>query len=320
MGNRERIFRITLFFLFNIVMVFLLWRMTYVLREKELASVQDNFSQLEKDSVDMVFIGNSHQFCSINPDLLYEEYGINSFMLATSAQTIPMSYYAAMEAIELQHPKTIVLEVSYCANDFRTVSQEMSHTFFDGMPRCEARKLALEDLIEEDERIYYYWNLGFYHNRWKDLKESDFKSNLISPRGGYYTEEIKYNWQIPVISRETKEPMSEEMLKYMDMLVELCKENQVELILYTAPFNSLYDDDATREDLFRRQRIFNWLDDYAEEKKLRYYNLFYEIPEIQLDGMTDYKDSQHFNCYGQEKVTRYMVEKGYLIISEEYLN
>ncbi len=312
MEKREKIFRIILFLLFGVVMVVALWRMTYVLREKELASVQDNFRQLEKDSVDVVFIGNSHQFCSINPDLLYEEYGINSFMLATSAQTIPMSYYAAMEAIELQHPKTIVLEVSYCANDFRTVTPEMSHTFFDGMPPCEARELALEDLIEEDERIYYQWTLGFYHNRWKDLGEGDFKSNLISPRGGYYTEETQYNKIIPVINRDEKEPMPEEMLKYMELLVTLCKENQVELILYAAPFNAMYPTDEMREDLYQRQRIFNWVEDYAEERQIPYYNLFYEIDEIGLNGETDYKDTQHLNCYGQEKFTRYMVEKGYL--------
>ena len=289
---------------------------SYVLREKEGTNIQDNFKQLEPDSVDMIFIGSSHQFCTINPDLLYEEYGINSFMLATSAQTIPMSYYATMEAIELQHPKAIVLEALYCTNDFRTVTPEMSHTFFDGMPRCEARKLAIEDLIEPEEQIYYYLNLGRYHTRWKDLGQKDFMSNLNSPRGRYYSEETKYNWQIPVISKDEKEPMPEEMLKYLDMLVELCKENKVELIMYVAPFNSLYDEENTREDLFRRQRIFNWLEDYTGEKGLRYYNLFYEIPEMNLDGMTDYKDSQHFNCYGQEKVTRYMAEKGYLSISE----
>ena len=194
----------------------------------------------------------------------------------------------------------------------------MSHTFFDGMPKCEARKLAIEDLIEPEEQIYYYLNLGRYHTRWKDLSEEDFKTNLTSPRGGYHTEEIKYNWQIPVISKEEKEAMSEEMLKYLDMLVELCAENQVELIMYVAPFNSLYDEDETRKDLFRRQRIFNWLEDYSKEKELRYYNLFYEMTEMNLDGMADYKDSQHFNCYGQEKVTRYMAEKGYLSISEAY--
>lgn len=317
---RKRIYTIILFLLFWAVLIPALFRISYILREKEGTNIQDNFKQLEPDSVDMVFIGTSHQFCTINPDLLYEEYGINSFMLATSAQTIPMSYYAAMEAIELQHPKAIVLEVLYCTNDFRTVTPEMSHTFFDGMPWCEAKKLAIEDLIEPGEQIYYYLNLGRYHSRWKDLSEEDFQSNLTSPRGGYYTEEVKYNWQIPVISRDEKEPMSDEMLKYLDMIVELCEENHVELILYVAPFNSLYDDDSTREDLFRRQRIFNWLDDYADERGLRYYNLFYEMHKIRLDGTTDYKDSQHFNCYGQEKVTRYMAEKGYLDISEEYLN
>lgn len=313
---RKKCYIIILFLLFWAILIPAVLRISYVLREKEGTNIQDNFKQLERDSVDVIFIGSSHQFCTINPDLLYEEYGINSFMLATSAQTIPMSYYAAMEAIELQHPKAIVLEALYCSNDFRTVTPEMSHTFFDGMPRCEARKLAIEDLIEPEEQIYYYLNLGRYHTRWKDLTEKDFQSNLISPRGGYYTEETKYNWQIPVISEDEKEPMSEEMLKYLDMLVELCKENNVELIMYVAPFNSLYDDEDTREDLFRRQRIFNWLEDYTEKKGFRYYNLFYEIPEMNLDGMTDYKDSQHFNCYGQEKVTRYMVEKGYLSISE----
>lgn len=317
---RKKCYTLILFLLFWAVLVPAVFRISYVLREKEGTNIQDNFKQLERDSVDMVFVGSSHQFCSIDTDLLYEEYGINSFMLATSAQTIPMSYYAVMEAIELQHPKAIVLEALYCTNDFRTVTPEMSHTFFDGMPKCEARKLAIEDLIEPEEQIYYYLNLGRYHTRWKDLGEEDFKSNLTSPRGRYYSEEIKYNWQIPVIPENEKEPMAEEMLKYLDMLVELCKENQVELILYVAPFNSLYDDETTREDLFRRQRIFNWLEDYTEEKELRYYNLFYEMSELNLDSMRDYKDSQHFNCYGQEKITRYMAERGYLSISQAYWN
>lgn len=298
--------------IFLVLLGLLLLRVNYVFREKELAFAQDNFAALEKDSVDVVFIGTSHQFCSIDPDLLWEEYGINSFMLATSAQTLPMSYYAAMEAIELQHPKTIILELLYATNDFRTVTPEMSHTFFDGMPNCKARTLALEDLIPKEDRIYYHLNLGAYHTRWKDLKEKDFLSNRTAPRGRYYTEEISYNWIIPVIPETEKEPMSEEMLKYLNMTVDLCKENDVELIFYVAPFNSLYADDDTREDLYRRQRIFNWITDYAAEKGIEYHNLFYELPAIGLNGETDYKDSQHLNCHGQEKLTRYMAEQGYL--------
>ena len=318
MKSREKIITIVLSLLFVVAMALSLWRISYVLREKEYTNIQDNFMQLERDSMDMIFIGSSHQFCTISPDLLYEEYGIESFMLATSAQTIPMSYYAAMEAIEYQHPKAIVLEVLYCTNDFRTVTPEMSHTFFDGMPLSKIKRMAVEDLIAEEEQIYYHLNLGRYHTRWKDLTAEDFMSNLTAPRGGFYSEDTTYNWNIPVISAEDKEPMPEEMERYMDMLVELCEEQQVELILYAAPFNSLYDEETTREDLFRRQRIFNYISDYAAENNLRYYNLFYEMDAMGLDGTTDYKDSQHFNCKGQEKVTRYMAEKGYLDISEIY--
>lgn len=304
----------TLLVVFSAIVICSVLRVSYVLREKEGIFVWDNFRQLEKDSTDIIFIGSSHQFCTISTDLLYEEYDINSFMLATSAQTIPMSYYAAMEAIESQHPKAIVLEASYLANDFRTVSPEMSHYFFDGMPWGEAKKLAIRDLIEEDEQIYYYLNLGRYHTRWKDLEKSDFESNLTSPRGSYYYEDTSYNWEIPVISRNEKAQMPEEMKKYMDMLVRLCEDNDVELILYIAPFNTLYIDETLVEDLYQRQRIFNGLEEYAWENGLRYYNLFYEMETIGLDGTTDYKDSQHFNCMGQSKVTRYMVENGYFDI------
>ena len=60
------------------------------------------------------------------------------------------------------------------------------------------------------------------------------------------------------------------------------------------------------------QRMFNYIGEYAKEHDVRYYNLFYEIPSIGLDDSTDWMDRQHLNCYGQEKFTRYMVEKGYL--------
>ena len=193
-----------LFLIFLVGMFLLLTRLDFVLRQKEYAGVQDYFAKIPKDSIEIVFVGNSHQFCSISPEVLYEEYGIESFMLATSAQTIPMSYYAAMEAIELQHPETIVLEVSYCANDFRTVTDEMSHCFLDGMPDCEAKRLAIDDLIEEEEKIYYYLPLGLYHSRWKELTENDYAITSVTERGGVYYEDVKPNQQIPVISKDEK--------------------------------------------------------------------------------------------------------------------
>ena len=65
-----------LFILFVCILVLSIDRVAYVFREKEGTHTWDNFKQLEPDSVDIIFIGTSHQFCTINPDLLYDEYNI----------------------------------------------------------------------------------------------------------------------------------------------------------------------------------------------------------------------------------------------------
>lgn len=303
---------ILIFSIFLAGLFLVLSKVDFVLRQKQYAGMQDNFAKFEKGSMEIVFIGNSHQFCSISTEILAEEYGIESFMLSSSAQTIPMSYYAAMEAIELQQPEKIVLEVSYCANDFRTVTDEMSHCFFDGMPNCKAKRLAIQDLIKEEDRIYYYLPLGLYHNRWKELTKDDFSITQVTARGGVYYEDVKYNSEIPMISEDQTEAMPAEMEKYMDLLVELCKENDVKLILYVAPFNTLWGSEQEIEDLYRRQRIFNYISGYAEKNQVPYYNLFYEQEALGLNGETDWMDTQHLNYLGQRKMTEYMVRNGYL--------
>lgn len=301
-----------LFMLFVAGLVAILYRANFVLRHKEYAGVQDKFAALEENSIDIVFVGSSHQFCSISPEILYDEFGMESFMLATSAQTVPMSYYAAMEAIELQNPDMIVFEVSYLANDFRTVTDEMSHCFFDGMPECEAKYLGIEDLIEEENRINFYALLGTYHSRWKELTEKDFSMAQFTDRGGVHYENVVYNPPIQVIPKTETEPIPIEMEKYLDKMVNLCRENDVELMLYAAPFNTLYESDYETEMLNMRQRMFNYVGEYAKEHNLRYYNLFYEIAESGLNDETDWMDRQHLNCNGQSKLTRYMVQNGYL--------
>ncbi len=301
---------LTLVFIIGLIAV--LGRVNFVLRNKELAGMQDKFVEMPKDSIDVVFIGTSHQFCSINPDILYEDYGIEAFMLASSAQTVPMSYYAAMEAIEYQHPEMIVFEVLYCTNDFRVLIPEMTHAFLDGMPVCEAKYLAINDLVDEGERLQYYLPLEIYHSRWKELTEKDYSFADRSDRGGVYQEEVEWNSTIQVISAEEKEPIPAEMEKYLDKMVALCKENDVELVMYVAPFNTLRDDDEFETAVLNtRQRMFNYLSDYAEENGLKYYNLFYEVDALGFDNETDWLDRQHLNCKGQEKLTRYMAEKGY---------
>ncbi len=300
------------FILFNTALVISLILANYVLRNKDYSGAQDRFKRWKPEKADIIFVGNSHQFCTINPDILYEDYGIESFMLATSAQTIPMSYYGVMEAIELRHPDTIVFEVAFAANDIKIVGSGMDHCFFDGMPLCKARREGLKDLVSDEERIYFQLPLGLYHVRWKETKPSDYEMPALSERGEFVRTDIFPNWEIPLVEPDEYEPMAPEMEDYYLKLINLCKDNGVKLIVYCAPFAPLYEDEESKEDLLRRERVFNYALKLAEEHGCPTYNMFYEIDEIGLDMATDWSDSQHLNYSGQEKFTRYMVENGYL--------
>lgn len=300
------------FILFNAVLAICLLGATGVLRNKEYEGAQDMFAKWKPEHADIVFIGNSHQFCTIDTDLLYSEYGIESFMLSSSAQTVPMSYYAAKEAIELRHPDVICFEVSYCANDFNTV-KGMDHCFFDGFPNCKAKYEALNDLIDPEERIYFLLPLGIFHSRWKELTEEDYSGFPVSERGTYRMTNVYVNSEIPVVDEDDLYPVPGEMERYLRMMIDLCEEEDVKLILYVAPFNGQFPgEEGSIEDLKIRERIFNHVGAIAKECGVEYHNLFYELDELGIDNETDWADSQHFNCLGQVKMTRYMMDNGYL--------
>ncbi len=143
------------------------------------------------------------------------------------------------------------------------------------------------------------------------MTEADYDRVVTGKRGAFRSSEVANNWAIPVVPRDDVKEMPEEMKAYLEKMIELCKNEGVELILYCAPFNSMYLDEASIESLFETQRVFNGVADVANEHGLRYYNMFYEIDQMGLDYSTDFMDSQHFNENGQAKFTRYMMDKGY---------
>ena len=77
-----------------------------------------------------------------------------------------------------------------------------------------------------------------------------------------------------------------------------CNDNNVELVLYVAPYNSVDMSDIMVESLFDSQRIYNGIEEYAMEQGITFYNLFYEIDQIGFDWNTDFMDTQHCNYAG----------------------
>lgn len=74
-------------------------------------STYQGFYQMEKDSVDVLFLGSSCAAAGLNPQEFYDSYGIRSYNLGCEGQSLLTSYYWLEEALRFQSPKVVVLEV-----------------------------------------------------------------------------------------------------------------------------------------------------------------------------------------------------------------
>ena len=92
---------------------------------------------------------------------------------------------------------------------------------------------------------------------------------------------------------------------YLNKMVELCKENGVELILIKAPSLS-----PIWWDQWDKQIV-----DFAKENGLAYYNFLTVTEEVGIDWQRDtYDAGLHLNVYGAEKLSHYFGK----ILSDEH--
>lgn len=256
------------------------------------------FGKTKRDTVDTVFVGNSHQFCSVDVNILNREYGWNSILLTSRSQNLKLSYYAILEAVELQHPKTIILETC-AAVDCPEEPDTLARTsFFDYMPNRSRTKWEAVRAVG-DPPVWYYYPVTALHSNWGDVRARDFRLIPKLPEGERYAYTIPIctpleEWEI--IPAEQKAPLREESLRWLQNIADLCRENGLELILSTAPYRTSVSD----------QEEYNAISDFAEENGILYLNLMHDMEAIGLDVGSDFMDLGHLNVSGQEKLTRYL--------------
>ena len=273
-----------------------------VLREK----VSDNdtvyrFYQEPGDSIDVLFVGSSHAYRGVSPLELWEESGITSYVLATPSQTFACSYYLIKEGIRTQHPKVVALELygSAYKADYNGISR--LHQAIDCIPfntvKMELFRELLPRTLSFHERLEFYFPIIRYHSRWDQLTKTDFVMAESSKKG--------YEIDCRITPEEKSEPeagtkkISGRALEYLDKIIALCKEEQVELVLWQAPM-------AASDQYQNVMKKMNWVMEYAKPQGALIADLERHTEAIGLDYAVDFRDAEHLNAYGVTKITRYL--------------
>ncbi len=262
-----------------------------------------SFYKEKKDSMDVIFVGSSHVYRAFNPMVAWNESGIASYNLGTVSQSIPCSYYLIKEAIRTQHPEVIVLEAYGASYTADYVEEARVHSAFDGMPlnktKIELLTEFLPNTMETKDIVGYALPLVGMHSRWEELQTEDFVPNHLFMKGYQYIEATKEVAE-PTIYQECTE-IYERNLLYFDKIIELCKENDVNLVLTVTPMG----DSDRYEKLSGR---INTLLKYAEEKGIPCVNMDLLREDVGIEYEHDFYNSDHVNAFGGEKCTKYIVQ------------
>ena len=265
----------------------------------------DAFHDLEENTVEVIVYGSSHAWKGFDVMAMYEEYGIGGYNYGCNWQHINTTRLFVEDSFRTQKPKVLLIE-TYIVGEVLTntdmngevfYTREISH--FDGKQRY------LEQVFgdERERYISYYIPLVAFHSNWNNLTRENFDKDMntidFKKTMGYYGSSIAREVEIPDYTEQHQEELGQDSLEQLDAIVELCKENDVEVIFYTAPHGSEhYYYDAMKE--------------YAEKTGTKYINLLEYMDEMGFDPNTDFWDKGHLNCSGSKKVAlflgKYIVE------------
>lgn len=260
------------------------------------------FYELNSNSVDVLILGSSHAFEDINTGVLWNEYGMASYILGGSKQPLWNTYYYLKEALKSQTPELIILEGYMLCNelDYMDDSTIIKNNF--GL-KWSIDKIESIIVSSSKERwMEFFLEYEQYHNRYMELSDVDFLVNqgneLYCDWKGFGCNMDTYQAEsIDVTYVNDRTPLHEKTEKYYRMIIELAQEKDIPIVIVVSPYANI-----TIED----QEMYNMAGDIAEEYDVEFVNYNLYIQDIGIDYSCDAADASHLNYIGNKKYTLYL--------------
>lgn len=272
------------------------------------AFIAEYYEEENKD-FDVLMIGDCEFYENFSPMVLWEEYGIHSFIRGSADQYVWQSYYLLEDALRYDTPKVVLFNV-LSMHIPESKSEAYNRMSLEGMEWSMSKVNAIRaSMTEEEHFLDYVFPILRYHSRWNELTSGDIKymfhKKTVSHNGYYMRMETKPVTVLPPAKPLADYNFGEKPWYYLEKMVKLCEENGIELVLVKAP--SLYPHWYEEWD---RQIV-----DFAAEHELSYINFLDATEEIGLDYTTDTCDAGlHLNLYGATKLSTYFGK----ILAEEF--
>lgn len=262
-----------------------------------------------RDSIDVLFLGSSYAYCDWNPAVMYGESGLTGYVMGGSEQVPAITYWYLKEALRTQSPSVVVMEATSL---FFDRYQNYTQINLGYMPWGWNRVGAILECAEPEKKLGLFWDLYFYHDRWKELTPGDVKKAIL-PAGA---DHLKGHTAVDQVFAETaggpflsgmrqSEEVYEQNIQDFARIARLCAGEGIDLIVTINPTYSQYTPevyDRLKADVEGNPgvRFVNWADGFAD---------------MGLDPTVHLYDGGHLNRDGAKIFSawtgRYLRSQGY---------
>ena len=268
----------------------------------------------ERDSlagtIDTLIIGASHAERGFDPSVIDEELGCNSYNLAGPDFTMWGRYDLLKKEIARNPVKSVVLEVS----DYTLTKRTSSGTEVEGdlyyMGRIGSFPQRViyfaENFSPEDYISSYQFFMVYGIDSIKRILQGKYMSTYDWPYRykGYKmyetadggSKDMTTDYAKKYKKRHIEFEIMDQKVEYLQKIVDLCQENDVELTLVCVPVSKAMLCKTDDNDFW-----YTWYSEFAEENGIAYYdfNLLRNRDELFSDE-TSFHDQEHLSNEGAD--------------------
>jgi len=127
------------------------------------------YNEVPQNSLDIVYVGNSHSKTTFIPGVIDHLLGTNSLQVSTVGESIYQTQFEFEEVLRYQDPKLIILEANPIysglpTNDIRS----WNYSFFYAMPFSVRKFFYAHRFFNDEDLLKFYLPFTSYHADWKN--------------------------------------------------------------------------------------------------------------------------------------------------------
>lgn len=279
----------------------------------------------QQENIDVLFVGSSHCYRSLDPRITDEIFGVNTFNVGTSSQQIDGSLALIKEAAKTNDIKQIYLEVYYEISQmpaFEERTDLVSTYIVSDYMRPSLNKLGY--LLEASSKEHYSNSFILARRNWDKLFEKGYVANVVKAKDAAWYKDCTYpfseferyegkgyvavnqvgdTYGFEHFKEIDTASVSEDYVDTLQKIIDFCEKEEIELTLFSTPMPEFRLVDVGNYDAY-----IQFINGLLEGTDVKYYDFNLCRSEYLSFDESYYADTDHINAKGAEAFSRLFSE------------